>query len=279
MSAFQKTIKYLAIAFAVFLTVSIIAGILNLLGMFGGFFGDFSGILSGENAVNKNFETYEVSDDISSLEVEINAASFTVKQGKDFSVESNLKYLTVEDKSGVLSIREKNDFNGVYNGAKLTVYVPKNTNFDKVVINTGAGRVDVDYLCADTVELDLGAGEVKINTLIANNDAYINGGAGKVSVLGGALNNLDLDMGIGQMNISSVITGNSKFDLGIGESNIDIIGKKDDYRFNLEKGIGDIRIDGAKIPETRGLGNGENVIDVSGGIGTINIKFKGMIAA
>ena len=51
------------------------------------------------------------------------------------------------------------------------------------------------------------------------------------------------------------------------------------YRFNLEKGIGDIRLDGEKISEVRGLGQGENVIDVSGGIGTINLKFKGMVAA
>lgn len=279
MSAFQKTIKYLAMAFAIFLTVSIIAGILSVFGFFGGFFGGFGGVFSGDDAVSKDIETYAVSADISSLEVKINAANFVIKQGKSFSVESNLKHLTVEDKGGILSIKETKEFNGMYAGAKLTLYVPANTNFDKVIINTGAGRVNVDYLSADTVELELGAGEVKIDTLIANNDAYINGGAGQVSVLGGALHNLDLDMGIGQFDLTSAITGNSKFDLGIGESNIDIIGKKDDYKFNLEKGIGDIRIDGAKIPETRGLGNGENVIDVSGGIGTINIKFKGMIAA
>lgn len=279
MSAFQKTIKYLAMAFAVFLTVSIISGILGVLGFFGGFIdGNFSSFRGGD-AVNKDVKTYTVSADISSLEIKINAANFVIKQGKNFSVESNLKYLTVEDKVGVLTVKETKEFNSIYSGAKLTLYIPANTNFDKVVINTGAGRVNVDYLSADTVELELGAGEVKINTLIAHNNAYINGGAGQVSVLGGALNNLDLDMGIGQLNLTSEITGNSKFDLGIGESNIDIIGRKDDYRFNLEKGIGDIRLDGEKISEVRGLGQGENVIDVSGGIGTINLKFKGMVAA
>ena len=38
MTTFQKVIKYLAIALAIFLTVSIIGGILGIFGLFSGFF-------------------------------------------------------------------------------------------------------------------------------------------------------------------------------------------------------------------------------------------------
>jgi len=38
MTTLQKVIKYLAIAFAIFLTVTIIGGILSVVGLFGGLF-------------------------------------------------------------------------------------------------------------------------------------------------------------------------------------------------------------------------------------------------
>ena len=267
MTTFQKVIKYLAMAFAIFLVVSIIGGVLSMFGLFGGFF-------SG-NAVADEIETYAVSSDISSLKVEINAADFTIKQGESFSVESNLKHLTVEDKNGVLTIEERKSFSGSnYSGAVLTLYIPADTVFEKADVTTGAGRLTVERLSADTVNFEFGAGEVKINTLVANLDADINGGAGKITISGGALHNLDLDMGVGQLNLTSALTGDSEFDLGVGESNITVIGNKDDYKLDIEKGVGNVTVDGTSVSDIKGQGNGNNRIEVSGGIGAINLKFK-----
>ena len=62
MTTLQKVIRYLAIAFAIFLAVSIIGGVLGAVGLFGGFFED--------NAVLEDAKTYAVSDDITQLDVE-----------------------------------------------------------------------------------------------------------------------------------------------------------------------------------------------------------------
>lgn len=265
MTTFQKAVKYLAMAFAIFLTVSIIGGILSMFGLFGGFFGG--------DAVTDDIKTYTVSSDIKSLEVKINAADFTIKQGDSFSVESNLKYLTVEDKNGVLTIRDTKKFIRTYTGAVLTLYIPADTVFDKANITTGAGRLTVDNLSADTMNFELGAGEVAIDTLVAASDIDINGGAGKITISGGALHNLDLDMGAGQLNLTSALTGESDFDLGIGESNITVIGNKNDYKLDIERGLGNITVDGTSVSNIKGQGNGNNDIEISGGIGAINLKF------
>ena len=265
MTTFQKAVKYLAMAFAIFLTVSIIGGILSMFGLFGGFFGG--------DAVTDDIKTYTVSSDIKSLEVKINAADFTIKQGDSFSVESNLKYLTVEDKNGVLTIRDTKKFIRTYTGAVLTLYIPADTVFDKANITTGAGRLTVDNLSADTMNFELGAGEVAIDTLVAASDIDINGGAGKITISGGALHNLDLDMGAGQLNLTSALTGESDFDLGVGESNITVIGNKNDYKLDIEKGLGNITVDGTSVSNIKGQGNGNNDIEISGGIGAINLKF------
>lgn len=265
MTTFQKAVKYLAMAFAIFLTVSIIGGILSMFGLFSGFFGG--------DAVTEDIKTYTVSSDIKSLEVKINAADFTIKQGDSFSVESNLKYLTVEDKNGVLTIRDTKKFIRTYTGAVLTLYIPADTVFDKANITTGAGRLTVDNLSANTMNFELGAGEVAIDTLVAASDIDINGGAGKITISGGALHNLDLDMGAGQLNLTSALTGESDFDLGVGESNITVIGNKNDYKLDIERGLGNITVDGTSVSNIKGQGNGNNDIEISGGIGAINLKF------
>lgn len=237
-----------------------------MFGLFGGFFGG--------DAVTEDIKTYAVSSDIQSLDIKINAADFTIKQGESFSVESNLKHLTVEDKNGILTIKEIKKFGSTYTGAVLTLYIPADTVFEKANITTGAGRMTVDGLSAGWVDFELGAGEVKIDTLIATNAINIEGGAGKITISDGALHNLDLEMGVGRLNLTSALTGESDFDLGVGESNITVIGNKDDYKLDIEKGIGNITVDGTSVSNIKGQGNGNNSIEVSGGIGAIDLKYQ-----
>lgn len=266
MTTFQKVIKYLAIAFAIFLTVSIFGGILGAVGMLEGLFTN--------DAVLDDMKTYTVSEQITSLKVNINAADFTIKQADSFFVESNLKYLTVEENNGVLTIQETNKLNGKYSDAALTLGIPKEFVFERANIITGAGRLTVDFLSAETLNLEFGAGEVRIDSLIAASRADIDGGAGKITIAGGSLNNLDLDMGVGQLNLTSAVLGNSEFDLGVGETNIVLIGSKDDYEIDVEKGIGNITFDGKTVSGFVSSGSGNNRIEISGGIGAINLSFK-----
>ena len=267
MNTFQKVIKYLAIAFAIFLTVSIIGGILGAVGLVGGLF------TSGD-AVLDDIQTYTVSEQITNLEVSINAADFTIKQADSFSVESNLKHLTVEENNGVLKIKETKKFNGTYSDAVLILYIPKEFAFERADIITGAGKMTVDTLSAATLNLEFGAGEVQIESLIATSSSDIDGGAGKITIADGSLNNLDLDMGVGQLNLTSAVLGNSEFDLGVGETNIVLIGSKDDYEIDVEKGIGSITLDGKTVSDFDSIGSGNNRIDIDGGIGAINLSFE-----
>lgn len=266
MTAFQKTIKYAAMALAVFLAVSIVGGILSLVGLLGGFWDD--------DAVTEEMKTYSVSSDIQSLEVQINAADFRIVQGETFLVESNLKHLTVEEKNGVLMIKETKKGVRTYTGVVLTLHIPADMVFKNATIVTGAGKLTVDRLSASTMDLVLGAGEVTMDTLIATSNIGIEGGAGKITISGGALHNLDLDMGVGQLNLTSALTGESDFDLGIGESNITVVGDKDEYILDIEKGLGDITVNGTSVSNIKEQGNGNNGIEISGGIGAIHLKFK-----
>lgn len=53
-----------------------------------------------------------------------------------------------------------------------------------------------------------------------------------------------------------------------------IIGNKDDYKLDIEKGIGNITVDGTNVSNIKGQGNGSDSIEISGGIGAMNLKFQ-----
>ena len=275
MTTLQKVIKYLALAFAIFLTVSIVGGILSAVGLLGSLFSDDDaewGDVIGET------KTYTVSSEISDLNIQINAADFYIKEGKGFSVESNLKNLEVDEKNGCLTLKDltKIKLNGsnAYENAVLTIYVPVGTVFDNVNIKTGAGRFTVDSLSAATIGFELGAGDVTISKLIAEKSANIEGGAGRITISDGAIKNLDLEMGLGQLNLTSALMGDCNLDSGVGEMNVTLLGSKDDYELDIEKGIGNITVDGKNVTDFGSSGNGANEVDIHGGVGAINVRFN-----
>lgn len=261
----QRIIKYIAICLAVLLIISIVCGIIGAVSFLKVFF-------SGDQ-VSDTTRRYEITENIDSLKIIVSAAELTIKEGEIFAVESNLKNLTVKESGGTLTVKEAKSLAGIYKGAVLTVYVPAGTVFRNVDIKTGAGKLTVDALSSTDLTLELGAGAVDIGTLAATASAEIEGGAGKLTVGGGLLKNLDLSMGVGQLNLTSSFSGECELELGVGQSNITVIGNKADYSLDIDKGVGDVTVDGEKFSDRGSSGNGKNSIEIDGGVGDINVTF------
>lgn len=265
MTTVQKIIKYLAMAFAIYLIVMIFGGIFAALGLTGFFFGDGS--------VGKDMKDYTVSQDISSLKMNINAADLTIKTGEKFVLTSNLERLKAENKDGCLTINENFKFNVNYKGASLVLEIPEDFVFDKAEITTGAGKLTVETLSAGEVMLKLGAGEAVVNNLTALFKSYIDGGAGKITVNSGSLANLDLDMGVGELCLTSRLSGECELDYGVGNASLTLLGGRDEYRIDFEKGLGEARIDGNSVNDETVVGVGQNLVEIDGGVGKANVIF------
>lgn len=268
MNSVQKVIKYLALAFAIFLSVSIIGGIIT--GLTG-----ISYILSGRNneAVGE-MQVYPIEGEISSLSLSLSGAKLKIKTADKFSVESNHNYISVKSENGQLCINETKKLFSVYpKGATIILNIPEGFVFDYATVETGAGKVHIDSLSADVLKLSLGAGEAEIGSLTANSRADIDGGAGKLNIDGGKLCNLNLDMGVGKLTLKSRIEGKSDLDYGVGETNLILLGSKDDYTIELDKGIGEARLAGESMRDDSVYGIGENRIEIDGGIGATRIEF------
>lgn len=268
MNSVQKVIKYLALAFALFLSVSIIGGIIT--GLTG-----VSYILSGRDskAVGE-MRVYPIEGEISSLSVDLSGADLKIQTADKFSAESNHNYISVKAENGRLRIYETKKLFSVYpKGATVILNIPEGFVFDEATVDTGAGRVEIGALSADILKLSLGAGKAEINNITANSRADIDGGAGELTIDGGKLCNLNLDMGVGKLTLKSRIEGKSQLDYGVGETNLTLLGSREDYKIEIDKGIGEARLAGENMRDDSVYGRGENRIEIDGGIGAIYIEF------
>lgn len=227
-----------------------------------------------QNVVLDEAKTYEITSEIHSLDVQISAADFKIVSADEFLVESNLKYLSVFEKDGVLKIADEAKSNSNYSNAILTLYVPNGTVFDDVDIETGAAKMTVDTLSASSIELKLGAGDVRFESLNASSEVDIEGGAGQITIVSGTLNDLSLEMGMGELNLTAAVLGESDLKFGVGESNVTLIGSKNDYKVDIEKGLGNITVDEKTVTDFGSSGNGQNYVEIEGGVGAINLKFQ-----
>lgn len=270
MSVFQKVIKRLALAFALFLVVSIFAGIFSAFCGVAGIFGDDSDEkISEMSAAKLNQEDAKV------LIIDIHAAELEMKEGEKLAAETNNSDITITQKDGKLQIKEKgNNWFKNSSHSKVVVYIPKNMEFDKVDIDTGAGEITIDSLITDVLDMDLGAGEVNIDYIEAREVADIDGGTGETTIKSGKLSNLSFDLGVGEAELTSELRGDCDMDLGVGSLALTILGEKDDYTIEVNKGIGEYSIDGEKIHDNDKIGEGNNHLQIDGGIGDAKINFK-----
>lgn len=227
-----------------------------------------------QNVVMNDTKTYSITSDIHSLDVQINAAEFVIEQGDVFSVESNLKNLSVSEEDGVLKITEKTKFAASYSNAILKLSIPEGFVFENASIKTGAGKLTAESFSANEVSLKTGAGKVEFEHLEANENVSIKGGTGQIDILDGVLHELTLDLGVGELNMTAKLLGDSDLKFGVGESNITLIGSRNDYSFNIVSGIGAISIDDTSASTFVNSTNGENTIKIKGGVGATNIEFQ-----
>ena len=142
---------------------------------------------------------------------------------------------------------------------------------DETKIETGAGKINIEKLNTQSLYLELGAGDVYIENLSVTKESKIDGGIGKTELKTCEINNLKANLGMGEFSFNGKLTGKSEIDSGVGAININLLDNANSYTIDVDKGIGSVTLDGQKLEMDRVYGNGENYIDIDGGIVEIKI--------
>ena len=270
MTTLQRIVRYLAIALAVCLVVSIVGGVLSVIGLAVGWF--------GSDAVLAEEKDYRVSTEVTHLEIEIHAATLSIVQG-DFQkdeivIRSNLANLEVREEGGTLYLTDTAKYPVTYEGATLTLEIPSSAMFQDVKIETGAGRVDIFALFVRTLEMDFGAGDVTFGYLAASEFAKLEGGAGNVCIRDGGIMNFALDLGTGSLELCAALEGSCEINCAVGNADIVLLGEKDGYSIDVNKGIGRVTVDGERLGDGERYGNGPAVILLDTGVGSATVEFE-----
>ena len=272
MTTTQKIIKYLAIAFALFLIISIFSII----------FGLSHEIISSINNDKKESELLEeyttISKNINSVEsfkIDISNDDIEIKEGEKFEVKTNDPDVKFYHENSKVKIKSDKTFSWHINNSSrgtVVIYLPNEFKISELDIDLGAGKIDIDKIFVETLLMDLGAGTMTAKEINVYEKAAINGGAGNININSGTINNLNLKLGAGNASIQSNLTGSNTLTTGVGKLNLGLSRGKDNYRFDINKGLGNIILNDFDVSEDTLIGDGETKIKISGAVGNIIIN-------
>lgn len=272
MTTTQKIIKYLAIAFALFLVISIFSII----------FGLSREIISSINNDKKESELLEeyttISNNVNNIEsfkIDISNDDIEIKEGEKFEVKTNDPDVKFYHENSKVKIKSDKTFSWHINNSSrgtIIIYLPNEFNISELDLNLGAGKIDIDKIFVETLLMDLGAGTMTAKEINIYEKAAINGGAGNININSGTINNLNLKLGAGNASIESDLTGSNTLTTGVGKLNLGLSRSKDNYKFDISKGLGNIILNDFDVSEDTIISDGETKIKINGAVGNIIIN-------
>lgn len=272
MTTTQKIIKYLAVAFALYLVISIFSII----------FGLSREIISSINNDKKESELLEeyttISNNVNNIEsfkIDISNDDIEIKEGEKFEVKTNDPDVKFYHENSKVKIKNDKTLSWHLSNSSrgtIIIYLPNEFNISELALNLGTGKIDIDKIFVETLLMDLGAGTMTAKEINVYEKATINGGAGNINIYSGTINNLNLKLGAGNASIQSDLTGSNTLTTGVGKLNLGLSRSKNNYKFDINKGLGNIILNDFNVSEDTLIGDGETKIKISGAVGNIIIN-------
>lgn len=250
----KQIIKYMAVAFALFLSAAIIGscitaavGLVQWISEEAGFSftegdenradettklwykteeGDimFFGIRLGNSGkLMSGLEEFQGSE-IGALDIECGSGELIIETWDSDMVA--VEYENISERyeigvnNGTLIVKEKagieiSFWSVVSETPRIHIKVPVNSSYSKVVIDRGSGSLVLDGLTADRLRLDSGSGSVKISN-VTMADTTLDTGSGTLTVKNSVLGETKLEAGSGFCTFDEVIAKNMVIDSGSG---------------------------------------------------------------
>lgn len=234
MTEMQKIIKYCALALAIFLIFIIVTTIANV----GYNILEKTDLINNSNSklLKNNIVISNNESEIREIDIDIKSSNIILKTAKNFKVETNNKDIKYSYEDGKVLIKQ-NNVNKWYfnknNNSKLIFYIPSEISLEKINLNNNVGDVKIDFE--------------------------------KIS-------NLNIDLDVGDIFVKSMLSGKNIIKSNIGDINLELSLKQEDYKFEFDKDIGEVKLNNNKIKRDRITGNSNNNLKIKTNIGDIKIN-------
>lgn len=234
MTEMQKIIKYCALALAIFLIFIIVTTIANV----GYNILEKTDLINNSNSklLKNNIVISNNESEIREIDIDIKSSNIILKTAKNFKVETNNKDIKYSYEDGKVLIKQ-NNVNKWYfnknNNSKLIFYIPSEISLEKVNLNNNVGDVKIDFE--------------------------------KIS-------NLNIDLDVGDIFVKSMLSGKNTIKSNIGDINLELSLKQEDYKFEFDKDIGEVKLNNNNIKRDIITGNSNNNLKIKTNIGDIKIN-------
>lgn len=184
---------------------------------------------------------------------------------------------------------------------KVYLYLPEGTSLDYMDIEIGAGTMagttDSIGLTARDANIEVGAGELEIDSLTVDNEAVLKVGAGTIRIkklvcdvadmdIGAGeldINDIaiakeaNIDLGMGSVDIGGIITGDLNVDCSMGEVTLDMDDDEQNHNFEINCSMGEVRVGSrsySSLSSSQTTNNGsDSNFDIDCSMGTVTVKF------
>lgn len=240
---------------------------------------------------DKEYEDIDYSfpmKEIDKLELDIGASSLQIKYEdiEEYQVQvhqSKRGYIFCEKAGSVLSI-ESGIENSVINlggetGNKITLTIPKEAKLKEIELTLGAGSCTGDKLCASTMSIEIGAGNLEVDELKAEKTMELSVGAGNIEADKIEARQLELECEAGRCYVKKVTT---KDDIDLtcdaGYVYIGLQGTEESYNYDLSCAMGSLKVAGQQhsgVDFSKETDHGaDKELTAECNVGAIEIEFK-----
>ena len=264
MSKGQKFLKFLAICLAFGIIFVMMSAIFSCVSFFS--------FLFTSNSIYEVSNGKTITEPIYELEVYVGEADLEIRKGNSLYVETDSENVEIIANKGVLSVKEvRRPFSVGFESKNVVIYIPEDLYFSDVEIETGTGRISIKDILTSNFELELGAGEITMKNVDVTQKTTIHGGAGAVNAENCRFTDLDMELGTGNSKLEASILGDSDIECGVGNTEISLLKEPAQYTISVDKGIGEVLVDGVNAADDDVFGSGTNILDVTCGVGKVTI--------
>lgn len=300
MKPVQKVIKYLAMAFAVFLMVTILSGIVSAVAGVSWSNDAFGDNIEYSNITNEydGVKDLEISNHSGNMNITYGDVSKVVVEGKN--VPSTMTMEVTSDGTLVIDESSKNFwiisiFNWGFNNKRteINITLPRDFIAGNAYLENGSGRFDVQGLKANSIKFDGGSGRFTGTDMKANKadiaagsggleltncifgSTSVDGGSGQIQLIDNKFNDSEFYVGSGSFYFSGEFDGPVKVDGGSGSITMEISGNESDYYLDFNDGSGGIWLDGKRVDHYNSDNKGaDKEIEIKGGSGRVSVSFN-----
>lgn len=217
---------------------------------------------TGKSDSAADCRVYDLKYQPAELDIELKYDELDLEEGESFSVKvynDNENKVTVKESADTLKVRSTARKS---KARKVCISYPKDVKLKELDIEMGAGSVYINReIYTDKLDVELGAGEFVGNVLVTAKEA-------------------DLQIGTGSMTFNDLSAEKINGECGLGEMNLTMTGKEEDYNYDLQCGIGNLDIGSDSYS---GLGREKHISNASADrkleleceMGNVSVSFSG----